>query len=98
VKALAERLSEIPWIDREETPYDEPPSWTLAMSYSDIEASCQKLLGLRFPALIQATSPEELSDVLLEIRLDLQHIVWHLATTPALRELIDDAPALSGDE
>jgi hypothetical protein len=91
-RVLAERLASVEWIDQEETPHDEPPSWTLATGLADIEASCRELLDRHLPELVCASSHSELSSALRGLRVDLEHVVYHVATTPALRSLIDNAP------
>jgi hypothetical protein len=94
VMALAERLAGVGQLDQAETPHDEPPTWTLAVSLGDIEGSCRDLLDDHLPRLVEASSPPEIVDALLDIHFDLQHIVYHLATTPRFRDLIDFAPPL----
>jgi hypothetical protein len=95
VNQLADRFSQIPYIAGQSSPHDDaPPSWTLANSLADIEGECRRLLDENLPRLVRATSSAELGSVLGEIRIGLQHIVYHLATTPELRSLIDNAPPL----
>jgi DNA-binding MarR family transcriptional regulator len=97
VTALADRLSQIAYVERQPTPHDEPPSWTLADSLRDIELEFRRLLDEQLPGLIHARSANQLEEALAEIRMSLQHVVYHLATTPYLRGLIDDAPPLFED-
>jgi hypothetical protein len=97
VAALADRLSGLPYIENHASPHDEPPSWTLANSLDDIEGECRRLIDELLPQLVGAQTSSELASALVEIRIGLQHIVWHLATTPWSRDLIDDAPPLLGE-
>lgn len=98
VQNLAERLARVERLDRAETPFDEPPTWTLAVSLSDIEQACRELLDEHLPQLVAADSLSAVEESLRAIHFDLQHVVYHLATTPGLRDLIDSAPPFREDD
>jgi hypothetical protein len=93
VAALAERLSNLAYVEDQATPHKEPPSWTLADGLRDIESECRRFLDERLPLLV-SSSGAELDLALAELRVGMQHIVYHLATTPWSRSLIDEAPPL----
>jgi hypothetical protein len=92
VPALAEKLKRLSYIDRAHTPFDEPPSWTLAIGLEHIEGSCREY-GDQLRALLRAEAPDEIEDALVQIREELRHVVWHLTSTPYFRDVILSALA-----
>lgn len=94
---LAERLAEVRAIKASAPSRDgEGPEWTLAHALADIEEACAE-----YPAALQkilgASTPEEVTDALLEVVEVLGHMSYHLADPPYLRQLLEQRLAVVKD-
>lgn len=85
-KALAVRLAAIPQIrDLSDSTHDE--AWTLAQSLIDLADSSRGYLEA-LPALLSPdASGDTLLQMLMEVALDLQHMLYHLEDPRFLRRL-----------
>jgi hypothetical protein len=74
-KGLVQRLATAPVI----AGYGPEEPETLAHAFSDIEESLRKFLGEQLPKLADSSvQGEALEDVLLDIREEFRHILYHL--------------------
>jgi hypothetical protein len=78
IKTLALVLSTCTEVNR----YDqgsEREAWTLALGLSDIEESMAKVYNDLIPALLTGThSSDEIYDILLNIREEMRHALYHI--------------------
>ena len=80
VSHLAERLAKCPQVSRFDTE-EEPQGWTLALSFSDLEASFTVFLEQQLPRLARDEgSAKETYDRLIDIGEEFRHILYHLRT------------------
>lgn len=74
-KGLVQRLAACPQIAR----YGSEEPETLAHALSDLEESLRKFLDEQLPKLADpAVQGEELEDLLLDIREEFRHVLYHL--------------------
>lgn len=84
VRDLIERLGSAPVIAR----YGQAEAATLAHAFSDIETSLRKFLHEQLPKLADPSlQGEGLEDLLLEVREEFRHILYHLHDPEFLRVL-----------
>jgi hypothetical protein len=75
MKALEKRLERCPAVAR----YGKDEAMSLAYNLAELEQSMQTLLREQLPKLVDPkVEGEELADLLVEIRVDLQHILYHI--------------------
>lgn len=68
----------------------EPESWTIAYSLSEIEGSCQKITQDLLNKLNRAEKPQEIFDVLSDIREELRHILYHIKDSEFFKIIVED--------
>lgn len=74
-RSLVDRLGTAPLIAR----YGEEEPETLAHAFSDIEVSLRKFLEEQLPKLADPSMQgQSLEDLLLEVREEFRHILYHL--------------------
>ena len=64
VTALAERLKRLDYTDRAETPFEEPPSFTLATGLEHLQDSSVEYLD-HLGTLLAAETPRDIEDALV---------------------------------
>ena len=77
IKQLAEKLQRYECVVKFDSD-DEPESWRLAHSLSDLEQSFKEVLDICIPALCEAENEEEIHNALLDIGEELRHILYHV--------------------
>ena len=95
LKSLAEKLQRCPAVAR----YGKEEGASLAYSFGDLERSMQTFLCEQLPALLDPdVEGEKLGDLLVEIRVQFQHILYHIHDPEFFRvvEPTHDWLALSG--
>ena len=75
--ALAERWSETLDFSAYDRP-DEPGAWNLIYSLKGIQDSCRSLLDEELPKVVAASTEEGLQDALLEVGIELGHLLYHV--------------------
>jgi hypothetical protein len=89
IAELTKRLGERPLI----TKYGPDEPETLAHSFSDLEESFHRFLGEQLPKLIDSsTTGDVLDDLLLDIREEVRHILYHLQDPEFFRILEPSHP------
>jgi len=79
VKALADRLYQIAFLSRMPESLRREEAWALAHALSDLEQSLRTLLEEHFPRLLLNNAARtDLTDVLLDMGEEFQHILYHL--------------------
>jgi hypothetical protein len=74
-KALAEKLERCSDVAR----HGKEEAWSIAYSLGDIEQSMRTFLGEQLPALLDpGVEGEKLEDLLLEVREEFRHILYHI--------------------
>ena len=102
VKQLAERLSECLEVTRYNSDQHNE-AWALAVSLSDIEASCRTFLKEQLPHLAgDNLTPAEAYEVLLDIGEEFRHILYHIIEQPMFYrylapETVKNRPAQKSD-
>lgn len=92
IKSLAKRLSRIPEVRQLDQP-DEPQSWTIAFTLSELEESFRRFLQELLPRLQQdSLTPKELHAVLIEIGDEFRHILYHLNDSESYGRHVHDDP------
>jgi hypothetical protein len=87
--ALVERLSRLPSVSQWDQP-GEPQAATLAHSLMDLERSFRTTLDELLPKLLnEALTPEQLADVLLDIREELRHVLYHIRDPEFFGHVLD---------
>ncbi len=77
MESLAQRLAASPVLKRFPNPTEEGQS--IAYSLSDLEGSMRVFLDEQLPKLADPTvQGEELEDLILEVREEFRHILYHL--------------------
>jgi hypothetical protein len=75
IAELTKRLADCPLVAR----YGPDEAETLVHAFSDLEGSLHKFLNEQLPKLgDQSTQGETLEDLLLDIREEVRHILYHL--------------------
>lgn len=86
MESLAQRLANSPALARFSNPTEEGQS--LAYSLSDLEGSMRVFLDEQLPKLADpAVQGEELEDLILDVREEFRHILYHLHTPAFFRVL-----------
>lgn len=67
---------------------EDPESWTIAYSLSGIEESCQKITQDLLNKLNQAESPQEVFEVLSDIREELRLVLYHIGDSDFFKIII----------
>ncbi|MEY2487758.1 MAG: hypothetical protein QOH39_3406 [Verrucomicrobiota bacterium] len=82
VKALSDRLSQVPSVTRFDTPGDSQAA-EIAHAMSGFEDSFSVVLDDLLPKLAHSenASPEELDEILLNIGEEMRHILYHIRAT-----------------
>jgi hypothetical protein len=75
---LAKRLEHLLDLSRDDQPND-PGGWNLVHSLASIDESCRRLTEVQLPSLRDSSDPEELTRLLAEIGVELQHLAHHIA-------------------
>ncbi|HJZ23915.1 MAG TPA: hypothetical protein VJ201_05640 [Candidatus Babeliales bacterium] len=77
---LSKKISNCTQIKKYDKPdlKGDPESWVIVYSLSEIEESCQKITQDLLNKLNQAEKPQEVFDVLSDIREELRHILYHI--------------------
>jgi hypothetical protein len=89
VARLTEKLADSPMIYRRAPEHDEPPEVILAHNLADIDEECRALTSRYLPSILNAASPDELDDALIDLRVGLQHLVYHIRHDQFLRLALD---------
>jgi len=76
VKRLAERLAKCPEVSRFDDG-EHKEAWALAGTFADIEGEFREFLDQQLPKLAESEG-EELSSLLFEIGVALQHVLHHI--------------------
>jgi hypothetical protein len=78
-ESLRRRLAQSAFVSRLDGDEHEEAG-AIAYGLGDIAESCQEILDQRLPALRRpGISDEEIEELLIEIREDLRHILYHLS-------------------
>ena len=95
MKALQKRLERCPAVAR----YGKEEAMSLAYNLAELEGSMRAFLREQVPKLVDPNvEGQELADLLIEIQVDLQHILYHIHDPQFFRvvEPTHDWLALSG--
>jgi hypothetical protein len=87
LKRLAARLASCPEVIRYDRP-NEPEASALAHAFLDLAESFRRFIDEQLPKLErEGNNPEQIYDILLDIREEFRHIIYHLREPEFYRDL-----------